>query len=285
MSAEAHQAFEYIKQYHVDADLLLPVHNGLEQDIMSSVEALSKKSVSLPNVLREVVEYASTLKQAALRYLDVIEKQKTLVVDSISPLIKANNVFLEIYGPEKFASLENVTVHYFDRQNNHPRAAMDELAEGIMNNDPDRIRVTFHEYMNCKITDDQLEYPSLSGLTATKPDTLVQHGYSMVEFNEELQSLTGEKGTMPYLNLVTKKQDIIKHLNQLIDRITTDMQTVRPGRSDFKKQMRDIMHEVGNLQSINVALSTVMFLLQSASSAAYEAGYKLHLAELDFQNY
>jgi hypothetical protein len=49
--------------------------------------------------------------------------------------------------------------------------------------------------------------------------------------------------------------------------------------------MHNIMQEVGDLQSTNVALSTVMFLLQSASSAAYEAGYQIHLAELNFQNY
>ena len=285
LSVETHQSFEYIKQYHVDADLLLPVHNGLEQDIMTSVEQLSQKSVSLSNVSREIVEYASTLKQAALRYLDVIEKQKTLIVDSISPLIKANAAFKAIYGAKKFLSLEQTPVHYFDKQNNHPREAMDVLAGAILNKDADHIRVTCHEYMNCKVTDGQLEYPNLSQITATESKALIQHGYTADDFNDELQKLTGEKGNMLYLKLISKKQDIIKHLNQLTDQISTDIQSVRPGRSDFKKQMRDIMQEVGDLQSNNVALSTIMFLLQSTSFAAYEAGYQIHLAELNFQNY
>ena len=285
LSVEAHQAFQYIKQYHVDANLLMPVHNGLEQNIMTSIERLSQKSVSLPNVSREVVEYASTLKQAALRYLDVIEKQKTLIVDSISPLIKANNVFKEIYGPKKFASLENTSVHYFDQQSGHPREAMDSLINGVLRHDPDHIRVTCHEYMSCKVTDGQLEYPDLGKITATQVKPLIQHGYTTDDFNKELQKLTGEKYSMSYLGLVSKKLDVIKHLNQLADQVTTDMQNVRPGRSDFKKQMRDIMQEVGDLQSFTVALSTIMFLLQSTSSAAYEAGYQIHLAELNFQNY
>lgn len=285
LSVEVHDAFQYIKQYHVDADLLLPVHSSLEQNIMTSIERLSQKSVSLPNVSREIVEYVSSLKQAALRYLDVIEKQKTLIVDSISPLIKANAAFKAIYGAKKFLSLENTEVHYFDRDYSHPRESMDALSAGILSHDPDHIRVACHEYMNCKVTDGQLEYPNLRGLTSTSIKPLIQHGYTMDDFAQELQKFTGETGGMLYLKLVTRKPDIIKHLNQSADHITTMMQNVRPGRSDFKKQLHDIMKEVGDLQSNTVALSTVMFLLQSASSAAYEAGYKIHLAELNFQNY
>ena len=285
MSAEAHQAFEYIKQYHVDADLLLPVHNGLEQDIMTSVERLSHKSVSLPNVSREVVEYASSLKQAALRYLDVIEKQKTLIVDSISPLIRANQVFKEIYGAKKYLSLENTQVRYFNHDTNHPREAMDALVAGVISHNADLIRVSCHEYMSCRVTDGQLEYPSLGPITATDVKPLIQHGYTMDDFNQELQKLTGEKVPMPYLNLVARKQDVIKHLNRLTDQVTTSMQNVRPGRFDLKQQIRNIMSKVGDLQSYTVALSTIMFLLQSVSSSAYEAGYQLHLAELNYQNY
>ena len=285
LSVEAHQAFQYIKQYHVDADLLLPVHSSLEQNIMTSIERLSHQSVSLPNVSREIVEYASSLKQAALRYLDVIEKQKTLIVDSISPLVKANTAFKEIYGAKKFLSLENTEVHYFNRDYNHPRESMDDLSAGILSHDPDHIRVSCHEYMNCKVTDGQLEYPNLSELTSTSMKPLIQHGYTMDDFTLELQKLTGEKSDMLYLKLVAQKQDIIKRLNQLTDHITMFTQELRPQYSGFKKCVNLIMQEVGDLQSYNVALSTVMFLLQSASSAAYEAGYKIHLAELNFQNY
>ena len=46
-----------------------------------------------------------------------------------------------------------------------------------------------------------------------------------------------------------------------------------------------IWAKVGDLQSYTVALSTIMFLLQSVSSSAYEAGYQLHLAELNYQTY
>ena len=285
LSVDAHQAFEYIKQYHVDADLLMPVHDRLEQDIMTSIERLSQSSVSLPNVAREVVEYASTLKQAALRYLDVIEKQKTLIVDSISPLIKANNAFKEIYGPKKFSSLEQTAVQYFDRDHQHPLIIADELSNAILDHDSDHIRVTCHEYMNCKVTDGQLEYPSLARLTSTESKALVRHGYTTSDFNHELQELTGEKGNKSYLKLSSRKLDIIKHLNQQTDLITMYTQGLRPYRPDFKKHLNNIMQEVGDLQSTTVALSTVMFLLQSASSSAYEAGYQLHLAELNFNNY
>lgn len=285
LSVEAHQAFEYIKQYHVDTDLLMPVHDRLEQDIMMSVERLSQKSVSLPNVAREVVEYASTLKQAALRYLDVIEKQKKLITDSISPLVKANNAFKEIYGPKKFSSLDQTSVQYFDRDYQHPLLVADELSNAILDHDSDHIRVICHEYMNCKVTDGQLEYPSLTKLISTESKALVRHGYTTSDFNQELQELTGEKGNKSYLKLSSRKMDIIKHLDQLTDRITMFVQELRPHSPGFKKGMSIIMQDVGDLQSTNVALSTVMFLLQSASSSAYEAGYQLHLAELNFNNY
>ena len=131
MNAETHDSFQFTQPLHIDADLLLPVHTSLESMIMTSFESLSHTPVKVNNVAREVTAYASGTKQSALRYLDVLEKQKRLVMDSISPLVKANKVFIEIYGAEKFKELKNTTVQYFDRVHSHPIPAMNGVADAI----------------------------------------------------------------------------------------------------------------------------------------------------------
>lgn len=285
MSVEAHEVFQVSKPLHIDSGLLLPVHTGLESMIMDSVESLSHTSLKLDNVAREVTAYASGTKQSALRYLDVIEKQKRLISDSISPLIKANKVFIEIYGAAKFKELKNTLVQYFDRVHSHPIPIMNGVADAIKRRNPDDIRVTCKELLNCGISDGQLEYPTLSRLTATSKESLATLGYTAESFDHELQSLTGEnsKGNASYLSLLQKKQDIVKQLNTLSDRIADKVKYVRPAKA--KSDMREIMSDVSDLQSYNVALSSVMFLLQTASFSAYEAGYQLHLAELAYNNY
>lgn len=286
MSVETHRAFEYVKPYLVDIDLLQPVQTDLERKIMSSIESLSHATLSLDKVVREVVDYVSTLKQSTTRYLDVIEKQKRLVSDSISPLLKANQAFIAIYGQDTFQDLENTSVRYFKKDAN-PIHIVNMLATAIIHRSPDDIRVGCSRLLNCKVTDSQLEYPALARVTTTSSESLSMLGYTTESFDQELQMLVGTKDAKklaPHIALAEKKQDIIKQLADLHDNVTASINRVRPGKS-FKSQMRSVMQEVADLQCYSVALSTVMFLLQSVSYSAYEAGYTLHLAELSHNNY
>lgn len=287
MSVEAHRAFEYVKPYLVDIDLLQSVQTNSQSKILTSIESLSPTTMSMDKVVREVVDYASTLKQSTTRYLDVIEKQKRLVSDSISPLLKANQTFIAIYGADTFRDLKNTSVPYFNKDNN-PFELLNVLATAVIKRNADDIRVTCKRLLNCNVTDSQLEYPVLTKVTATSQESLAALGYTTESFDKELHRLVGDgetKTLASYHTLVNKKQDIIKQLSDQYDQVVTDIRKVIPGGKSFKSQMRSVMQKVADLQCMSVALSTVMFLLQAVSYSAYESGYQIHLAELSHNNY
>lgn len=286
LSVEAHETFQDIKPYIVDYNLLQPVSSEDQKRVISSIEALTNVTASLNKFSKEIVAYASTLQQAALRYIDVLEKQCKLSQESITPLLKSNEVFTAIYGEEVYNNLKNTRVTYFrkNKKNDYPLAIIEQLADVIVKHADDDIKFSCVKLLKCSYKDSQLDYPRINALLNSESGSLEALGHSTEAFHTELQYFAGpsaDYGAPSYLKIVQQKQDIVATINSKYTAVAEYVKQIKP-ESYSKQDIQNAMKKVSDLQCYTVALSSLMFLLQSASYTAYEAGYSVHMAEVNY---
>jgi hypothetical protein len=283
MDVEIHEAFERIRPYRINVNLLA---QGYTKDKVTSLEALSTTSLHPDTIVKETVAYASSLQQSVNRYLDVIEKQCKLASDSINPLLEANLVFKTIYGEERYKNLKNTKVNYFskDPKRDYPLAILEQVAESILTHGEDDIKYTCVKLLKCPYKEAQLDYPKINSLLNSKTTSLEALGHTVDAFNLELTYLSGadsDKGIPSYRQLVQKKKDVLSKINKKYSEVVDYVQNLKSKLSS-KDELETLSKNISDLQCYSVALSSIMFLLQSTSYTAYEAGYTLHLAELSY---
>lgn len=284
MSVETHEVFQYIKPYTVDYRLLQTALTKQNDSILASIEAYTNQAASFSKFSKDIVEYASSLQQAALKYIDVITKQCKLAKESIEPLLKANQVFKAIYGKEKLDSLASTRVTYYEKNNHkdYPFEILEELSNVVTQCKDDDIKYTCVKLLKCKYTNSQLDYPKIPTLTNSKTASLESLGHTVDTFSKELEYLTGgiDKSNIPaYTQLAQNKSSIVSTINNRNKAIVDQSKKLKS-----ITDVQNIMRLASDLQGYTVALSSIMFLLQSVSYTAYEAGYSLHLAEISYNN-
>jgi hypothetical protein len=286
LSVEVHEAFQRIKPYTVDYRLLQSASEQQNINVLASIEAMTNQTASFSKFAKDVVEYASSLQQAALRYLDVIAKQCKLSQESITPLLKATQVFEAIHGKEKLNSLSSTNVNYFDKKSkkDYPLAILEQLADVVLKNADDDIKFTCVKLLNCKYKEGQLEYPRVIALLNNKSASLEALGHSIDEFNHELTYLSctnSEYGVPGCVKIVQNKNQLSSTINGKHTEISNMVKKMN-AKSFTIDEVQSVMKAASNLQAYTVALSSIMLLLQSASYTAYEAGYTLHTAEISY---
>jgi hypothetical protein len=288
LSVEVHEAFQRIKPYTVDYRLMQTASNQQHSDILASIEAMTNQAASFSKFTKDVVEYASSLQQSALRYLDVIAKQCKLSQESIAPLLKATEVFEALYGKEKLDKLVSTNVNYFDRKSkkDYPLAILEQLADIVLKCQDDDIKFTCVKLLKCKYKEEQLEYPRIKDLLNRRAASLEALGHSIDAFNHELTYLScgaSDYGTPACVKLIQDKNQVISTINNKHTEIS-DMVKKINSKSFTVEDIQRVMKAASNLQAYTVALSSIMLLLQAASYTAYEAGYALHTAEISYNN-
>lgn len=286
LSTEAFEAFQRIKPYTVDYRLLQSASDKQNLNILASIEALTNQTASFSKFAREIVEYSSSLQQAALKYLDVIVKQCKLAQESITPLLKASQVFQALYGKEKLDALSSTNVTYFDKKTkrDYPLAVLEQLADVVLQGYDDNIKFTCVKLLNCKYKEEQLDYPETM-MFAKRSGSLESLGHSVEEFNQELTYLScgaSENGTPSVHKLVQNKNKLVSTINSKHTEISNMVKKMNE-KSFTVNEIKSAMKTASNLQAYTVALGSIMLLLRSASYAAYEAGYSLHMAEISYK--
>ena len=288
LSVEVHEAFQRIKPYTVDYRLLQSASEQQNMNVLASIEAMTNQTASFSKFAKDVVEYASSLQQAALRYLDVISKQCKLSQESINPLLKATQVFEAIYGKEKLDTLASTNVNYFDKRSkkDYPLAILEQLTDVVLKNTDDDIKFTCVKLLKCKYKEGQLEYPRIAALLNNKSASLETLGHSVDEFNNELTYLSctnSEHGVPGCVKLIQNKNQLNSTINSKHAEISNMVKKMN-AKSFTVDEVQSVMKAASNLQVYTVALSSIMLLLQAASYTAYEAGYALHTAEISYNH-
>ena len=287
LSIEAHDAFRYMRPYTVDFRLLCPASNSAQERILASIEALTNQVTSFTKFSKDVVEYVSVLQQSIMRYFDVIEKQCKLSKESITPLLKADEVF-KVLNPDDYSNLSTTRVNYFEKDNkaHYPLAILEQLSNIVSEGKEDDIKYACVDLLRCKYIEGQLDYPIMKSILLSRTSSLEALGHSVNSFINELKYLSddeSEHGTPSYMKLIHNKKNILSNINKKYNSITDRVKRLQSQK--YKTEdIQNVMKSVADLQCYAVALSSIMFLLQSASYTAYEAGYALHLAEVSYNN-
>jgi len=287
MSVEIHEAFQRIKPYTVDYRLMQAASKNENGDILASIEALTNQTTSFSKFSKDVVEYASSLQQAALKYLDVITKQCKLSQESIAPLLKATEIFKALYGQEKLNTLAKTSVNYFDKKKgkDYPLAILEQLADVVSKCQDDDIVFTCVKLLKCNYKEEQLEYPRIKLLLNNKTASLETLGHTIDNFNQELAYLANQNssnGVPAYVKLAQNKDHMANAINTKHAEVLNKVKGIN-SKSFTVDEIKAVMKSASRLQAYTIALSSIMLLLQSASYTAYEAGYALHMAEISYK--
>jgi len=269
---------------------IISAKEGLADTISTALEGLDSEE-RIKVFTKSAEKYLNVLSEAIRKHTDSFKKQVALIKETLIPLYKVNMIFEQLYGRDTVENiLKETPILYFPNAhvefNGGKEGSLQMFIVETLCADAvkptENIRNDLVKYLECNVgLDGQIEYPEFIAITRpwNKLSTFYELGYTTDYILHGFDKLinSGE-----HVKLSTSLGGLIGSVETIRRDVMNSISKVKSMSADLPEQVKNIEGKIITLQTYAVLFGSLMVILQAVAYSAYEAAYKVHVAEIEF---
>ena len=274
----------YRRAVRLNADALCMIPSKTQAAVFESLGLPSLREC-IQDTVDETQRYLDYQNAAHARYLRAYRDMRTVLKQTIPPVLQAHDEFKTYYGEPVMAMIySTTTVPYYPLMENgasKPYMVLEALADGLVHDNPDTIRGIASSWLKSMVVDGRIVQTAMfeEFLYKTQPAkaSVVLNGQDPEQLLNSV--MTDSKNAI--LDDAIRSEKFGRTLAVRRQTVVDALDKIR-SRSFTKDMVEDLNKKLADYSAMTFGIMTATDILTHVGRAVYESAYVIHTAEVEY---